>query len=280
MRPIFIFCEGPHDIAFLGRLLEFSGAKPYKEKLKKYPAPLAGLIINRFQSRNIQEARFRSSGPMALECPPILEAAYVLETAQSLLLFFRCVGDKQDEAVRSLLKTLIDLTGESNAPDNRITGFGVVFVNDADVSPVSETLNRIHENYTEVLKPILPNYANLQANGTMKDGDFSCGCLIFSDVEGSSGTLESIIEPIMRKQQCIRHEDADSFVSKHATEGTAAGNSERPSKKQKALLTAAGQIDFPSYSLSVIIRDTAALKWEYLKDDPRCMKCVEVLTGV
>ena len=280
MRPVFVFCEGPHDIAFLGRLLKFNGATPYKESLRNYPSPLAGLIINRFQSRNIEEARFRSSGPFALDCPPILETAYTLPSPERLLLLYRCGGDKQDEAVKALLKTPIDLSGESNAPDNRIPSFGVVFVNDADMSPVSETLDRVRTAYCEVLKPILSKVDQLQANGTIRENGFACGCLIFSDSEEQAGTLESIIEPIMRKQQSARHDDADVLVSKHATVDTAAGNTKRPSKKRKALLTAAGQIDFPSCSLSVIIRDTAALKWEDLKNDPRCTKCVEVLTRV
>ena len=280
MRPVFIFCEGPHDVAFLGRLLQCKGAKPYKEPFKNYPKPLAGLIINRFQTRNIEEARFRSSGPMALDCPPVLEAAYILESPQRLLLLYRCVGDKQVEAVRGLLQTLVDLCSDSNAPDNRIPPFGVLFVNDADISPVGDMLNRICTTYATVLKPVLPNLNELRANSILKSDGFSCGCLIFCNHDGTSGTLENILEPIMRKGQIDRHTDADAFVLKHATSNTVAGNAERPSKKLKAVLTAAGQMDFPSCGLSVIIRDSNALNWEYVKDDAKCLECLHILVSV
>jgi len=156
----------------------------------------------------------------------------------------------------------------------------VVFVNDADINPVADTVSRIHETYGNVLRTVLPNMEDLQANSILSRDGFSCGCLIFSDQDGAGGTLENIIEPMMRKQQPDRHASADAFVAKHASPQTVAGNTERPSKKLKAVLTIAGQIDFPSYGLSVIIRDSDALNWHHLKDDPRCAKCIQVLTGV
>ncbi len=95
-RPILVFCEGPHDIAFLTRLLEESaGAKSVDLPVAKLPEPFGKFFVTRLNNRNANLAKLGGNGPVAPDEPPLLEA--VLKSADELRFwyFLNCCGDNR-----------------------------------------------------------------------------------------------------------------------------------------------------------------------------------------
>ena len=56
---ITVLCEGPHDVAFINRVLKTKGFKSEEAiKLKEYPKPMNELFIQEIKKTNIEELNF------------------------------------------------------------------------------------------------------------------------------------------------------------------------------------------------------------------------------
>lgn len=284
MKPIFILCEGPHDIAFLGRLLKAADVERYKAALDEYqPRSLREFLIGRFKRRDVSGGRFRSTSTIVLENPPILEAAYKLDDPERLLLFHRCVGENQKVANRQFLSDLV-LLAQNGAPDVGIPSFSVIFVCDADDAGVDGKIAALRSDYGDVLEPVLPSFRELIANAPdkiVRCGDFSAGCCVFTSSGKTTGTLEDVVYPLLYQGISARLDDAQKYVATHGVSGTEVARGKNPSaKKQKAALTIAGQIDSPGYALSVVLRDTPAFDDDLLRADTACNTLVQTIIQI
>ena len=288
MKPIFILCEGPHDIAFLGRLLKSIGVKPFEEPLANYqPIPLRKFLITRYQDRDVAGGHFRSTGKnkgaFIAEAPPILEAAYRLEEPARLLLFLRCLGDQHADAIRDFLESVVELSlpGAANVG---LASFGVIFVGDADDNGIESKASYWRKEFEAVLTPVIPRFAELMANAPdkiVRCGDFSAGCCVFTSSGRTTGTLEDVVWPLLYQGISARLDDAQKYVATHGVSGTEVARGKNPStKKQKAALTIAGQIDSPGYALSVVLRDTLAFDDDLLRSDTACNTLIQTLIHV
>ncbi len=286
MKPIFILCEGPHDIAFLGRLLKSTGAKPFEETLGNYqPVPLRNFLVKRYQNRDVEGGRFRSTGSnkgaFIAESPPILEAAFTLEEPpQRLLLFFRCLGNQHADAIRDFLASVVELS-LPGAADIGLASFGVIFVGDADLDGIDAKSNYWRTEFGTVLTPVLPSFGALTVNSpdkVVRDGEFSAGGCVFSAPGETTGTLEDIVWPLLYKKVSARLNDAQKYVATHGFGGTEVNKS--ASKKQKAAMTISGQIDSPGYALSVVLRDTTAFDDDLLRADVVCDMLIQTMTQI
>jgi hypothetical protein len=282
MKPIFVLCEGHHDVAFLGRLLSVAGVEPYKVTLGEYePTSLSKFLIGRYRKRDIEGGRFRSSGSnkgtIVSESPPTLEAAYHLGDPDRLLLFFRCSGDQHTDAIREFLQGLVDLSSPG-APDVGLESFGVIFTGDADQIGVDERIARWRTEFGETLRPVLPNFSKIRQDTFVRDKEFSAACCVFSAPDQQTGTLEDIVWPILYANISPQLDAATNYVEMHGIEGTRVHL--HAVKKRKAALTIAGQLDCPGYALSVVLRDSRAFDDEILRDDAICKKLLQTIMDI
>jgi|ERR1035441_1340569 hypothetical protein len=279
MRPIFVFCEGSQDIAFLCRLIqETSAATPYTIPLKEYPKPLNYFFGLRFSERIIEHAKFRPSGPMVPDNLPVLQAAYKLPDPDRLLLFLNCYGADRTEEVSKFLTLLVGL-GKSPETTKGLPAFGLVFVNDADELGINQRLANLKTTYTPILHTILPRFSLMSANDVLNDGPFSAGCCIFAEPGKNTGTLENILAPLMRVRQQSRQDVAQQFVLDHIP-GTKIEVTTPASRRIKAVLTVAGQHNLYGDSLVVIVRDSDALHREDMAKSLHCCTYAKVLTRI
>ena len=284
MKPIFVLCEGPHDVAFFGRLLKTANVKPYRETLNHYvPKALSAFLIERYRMRDIEGARFRTGRGMVLECPPIFEAAYTLTDPSRLLLFHSCNGDNHLKAIGKFLSNLTELA-RAGAADVGLPSFGVLFVRDADDRGIDARVDQLRAEFTEILKPVLPSIDQLTANDPdkiVRDGDFSAGCCIFSAPDKNTGTLEDIVWPLLQPWMPPRMDEARQYVDTHGVADTAVARGQNPAAKRlKAALTIAGQMDAPGYALSVVMRDTPAFNDEAIRGNSVCQMLTRMVLEI
>lgn len=286
MKPIFVLCEGPHDIAFLGRLLTAFDIQPYEELLGRYqPVVLRNFLLKRYQQRNVEGGHFRSTGTnkgtFIPESPPVLEAAYRLHSPARLLLLFRCLGDQHVDDIGRFLAGLVELA-QPGAADMGLKSFALVLTGDADQAGVDAKVEYWKEHYGPKLQSVLPDFGKLVPNDpeqVVRNGDFRASCCVFAKAGTAMGSLEDVVWPLVYPQLSDRLDEALAYVRKFGVEGTKVTRGRNPdAHKLKASLTIAGQIDSPGYALSVVLRDTKAFDDERLRNDPACGAIVRMLT--
>lgn len=278
MKPVFVLCEGDHDIAFLSRLLEcHPDVKRYKKALKDYePAVLSRFLIQRFSSRNVDGGRFASSGPFVHEMSPTLQAAFTVGTGR-LLLLHKCGSDREHKATRAFLSGIIALAAPG-APGVGLPGFGVVFVRDADNLRAEVRLEELRDAFRDCLAPVLAidGLAQNDAASIVRSGDFSCAACIFSGATPVTGTLEEVVIPLLRGQLENRFGAAMKFIEDFGAKELPDGGS----KRLKAMLNIAGQIESPGCSLSVSLRDSPHLSNDGLQSCRLCQSYLQVIVAM
>jgi hypothetical protein len=98
----FLLCEGPHDVAFLTRILKTKGFKVYSKKLSEYPKPIDKFIMAHIKSlaiedMNLEELRKR---PMPSEA---------LTFGNQLFLLYSMHGDSKKELRQDMIRKIKDL---------------------------------------------------------------------------------------------------------------------------------------------------------------------------
>jgi hypothetical protein len=280
MRPIIVFCEGSHDIAYLSRLLAAtSGATPCNVPVAKLAWPFGKLFLQRLASRNADEARICGHGPVLPDEPPLLETVWELPDQSRQWFFVNCCGDCRAEQINSLLK-LVTVHTQTPEPQYRLNELGVVFVNDADELTIAGRQRWIVESYAKSLISIVPKVHELSANAVLRSGAFGVGTCIFSKPESDRGALEEILAPLMRIADPMRHDLSHGLMDGFAVNGTKIGPGSSACKKLKAALTAAGQPEYPGSSLAVILRESAHLSIKALQEDVCSKRYAAVLLTV
>jgi hypothetical protein len=279
-RPIFVLCEGQHDIAFLTRLLRASiGARPVKTTIASLPPPFAEFFLGRLKARDANDARVGGTGPISPDEPPLLEAIYEAADHSRWWYFMNCVGDGRTEQIKNFLEPWV-VGARIEDPTKRVSEFGVVFVNDADENGIEDRRAAIAQSYGAFFEPILPNFANIAANTIQVTGGYGTGMCIFSEHGRDKGTLENIVWKLWAESHLSRRNQSHDLMKSLAVADTKIGPGSTPSKLLKAIITTAGQTESPGYSLAVVLRDTNALDAEALRADDLCGSYVRVLNEV
>jgi len=249
MRLLFIFCEGAHDIALLGRLLpQVPGVTASTRKLKDFPAPFPGFwkerlghVLARAESR---PAEHRGKLP-----PPWLEMAF--EGGGTLYLLLSMNGMNQRRACSDVLLEWRRLTSLEENPfgSQSVDRWDAAFILDADDEGVQARRTELFDWLKR--ETLIDGHPDGNAWATSRG--YSVGCFVVHGPDSDHGSIEDHWIPIAESAVGDRIQDARSFIAKHET-------SESKVKKRgrvgKATLTIAGQIDHPGDSLAVILRDT------------------------
>lgn len=253
MRPVFVLCEGIHDIALISALLTQSGYPRFEKKLNEYPPIISGLIASQYNKRPVGDARCRSQDLPLMDTSPVFACAHAAEDV--LFLFFIAKGDTANANIKSFFASLIDISGTNNPLDLRLDPFGIVFVRDADDSPSSTKLEGIINDYSDSIAGILPNFRECTLESAIWHENYSASVIIFTKTGTDRGALEDLLEPQLAEYFGSRWQDATAFLGTHCDHLTKLKPTSSTSKRLKAIIAIAGQPDQPGCSQAVIMRE-------------------------
>lgn len=282
MNPILVFCEGAHDIAFLTRTLLATG--DFQEDttpIAKYPAFYKDFLINRFKNREFDpQHKKRGKAPDAERYnrlnPPILWAALrpQRQELQAPLWFFCAFGQDQHPAVCKFIQD-IRRGLEDRRQRNETTGITsdrFAFLYDADEKGEQAKLQQWQQNYAEqfpgIAVPTECGWQQWSESSPTKIGVFILRGTRSDPEVIKTGDLEDITLPLMRRHNESLYQDADALINKHWP--LESGDK----YKRKAAITIAGQMDHPSYSMAVVLKESDHLTNEALNADLACQRIV------
>lgn len=282
MKPVLVFCEGAHDIAFLTRTLLATGDfQEDKTPIAKYPAFYKQFLVKRFQERDFEPQHKKSAKAPNAEnynklAPPVLWAALrPTNQEQTNPLWFFCAFDQDQHSAVCKFIHQVRIGLEFAREKGESTGVDAdafAFLYDADEMGEVAKLQQWHQNYTQQFPGMMfPSESGWQPWGT--SGNTNIGVFILRGTNSSpddlkAGDLEDITLPLMKRHNEALYQDAGDLVDKHWPTGG------KNKFKRKAAITIAGQMDHPSSSMAVILKDSEHLTTEHLNADPTCQRIV------
>lgn len=282
MHATFVFCEGSHDIAFLGRLLTcVGGFSEYTKKLGEFPSPLDRFLTQWLEQHPVENLPVRG---LQRNDPPVLEL--VLQhgvDSERIYLFMNCNGQDRHEPVKLYLtrfaKVFSSPFGTKVHAAAELAGWSMAFFYDADSIGIDGTLELFRERYSGVLGGLsrLRDRAWIRARLTIKEhktADCDMGCFIFSAPGTAQGTLEDGLLSMLQNEDGRLFSASTAFIDGHALDGCKVKKGPE-SKRKKAIITAAAQFDHPSYSMAVFLRDTKMLTFDTLRNNEMCKAIIE-----
>ena len=255
---LFLFCEGPHDVAFCYLVMKYCfGMKTVKDNFSLYPSPLHRLLP--------QNLKKHAAGDMSLDMAhKFFLPDRTVANGDVYVLLFNMGGKTRIDNPKEFLSSFLPLY-ESRAmfskdAESMVRDVRYLFLYDADHEPATKIFTDCQVNF-EYIEDLL--FITQQFNSSPKNPGAAVsadkGVYVLGDTNTGKGTLEDILLPIYTKTQidwCEKAktfiDDAFSFQSEHRNEQQ---HIAARAKKTKAVITAAGQGKRPGRPMSAIIQD-------------------------
>ena len=283
---IAVLCEGPHDVAFLNRILKADGyQQEEKITLGKYPAPMSQLLIQQAQASNVGDLNLQ-------EVRRRLLPAHVLKKGDIFLFLFSLGGDGKQADRIELLNRFRQFVPSPNriripgaADDNQ---YSVLYFFDADDQGVEPRRAAINREVTTALG--VSEQDGFQSPGEVKIiNGLQVGCYVFSELGSDQGKLENVLVPLMQKNNEAIFQAADDFLQKYHEEdrlkklkfrvqadGTVIEKRDKKHKydHKKSLIGTAGQLQLSGLSNQVYIGQSDYLTLSKILSDSQCQEII------
>jgi len=189
MKITIVLCEGPHDTAFLSRMLRGDGYGNYCEQIKGYPTCIRGFLTKQLKSSVSGEKKLQESRIV------MLMPSYALERNGNLLFLFNLGGDSRRERRKTILNHFIELySGEPMEKGIQDDQLRIAFVYDADEKSVDERLKEVKEEIKGLLSGVSVSIGQGQWSSV---GSIAWGAYIFAG-SNRQGRLEDLVLPAMK----------------------------------------------------------------------------------
>ncbi len=237
------FCEGPHDTAFLYRILKTKYYETFKDSLDKLPKVIGNFIIQ--NNKNIEYNKLKIDNLRNEFIPN-----KIMYKKDEIILLYAMGGDTKIANLKILLAHYFNNI-ESKTKDDTQDGksFGSVntkeykflFFYDADYDKQKQ-IDKVNNLF---------DITYLKHNQVIKIDDFYLGVYIFSDKD-DKGTLEDVLFKLMKIGNENIFNEAESYFDNNFDK------SRVPKKiyKDKSLICISGQLQKSGASNVVIIEQT------------------------
>lgn len=286
-----VFCEGPHDVAFLVKILKTAGYKTgNSSKIGDFPSPFDELLKQEAEKSNVEDLNIQELRNSLLPNEVLLKSNY-------FIFFYALGGDGKKSRRIKLLEQLHELMPEEEGERSSLplgTTVTALYFFDADEKGVSERLKEVSKELAEVINGVPPDFLN--TNGLLKpffDGLLNIGAYIFSNDEEEKGDLEDILIPLMTEGNEKIFDDASKYLQNNFDDSRLFPNKlvneeetlkevrETRSKKKlkydepKSLLGVVGQLQKSGGSNTVCIGQTDYLTLDKIGKNKKCQSIIE-----
>ncbi len=286
---VFVLCEGPHDIAFLYRILKTVGFESYKNKIGEYPEPIADFIKQSLNDFAIEDTKLDDLGKR-----PLPSEALIFKDV--LYLFYITHGDPKKERRRFIVENILKFKPEIIETGDNFSAlevgdeinYSIVYFFDANNKGVDSRIQTINSEIAEFTSfKFTKNLLNENGSIAYVKG-IRFGAFIFSN-NGENGKLEDILLPLMEKNNSEIFKQAENFLQlkddSRLKKLEVRRNEQRKvfekrsNKKmrfdlQKSKVCIAGQLQNSGKSNTVVIKDCDFITLEKINESERCQEII------
>ena len=278
-RIILTLLEGPHDTAFVYRILKENGFTTTKKIIKDLPSPLNLYLIN--------PRAFQSSSIESMKIGAVQQSSFpreVLEKGNNTVVLFSTGGVSKADVRKKIITQFnaIKIANNAAAADiEKELSISILVLLDAETEGLD---NRLISIATEIKHAM-----NLEAEPlTINNGkyykldDINFGAFVFTKPGDTKGRLEDTLLPLMRDKNEKIFEDAEGFISqvnqydlfKNKTNNTDPKLITKVDGQdfdfEKSLVSAAGQLQTSGKSNVQVIRESSFLTNQKILGDNHC----------
>ena len=276
---IIVFCEGDHDVAFLSRILLVNGFTPYSKKVKDFIVPLNNLYISALKNKKIEDSEFK------FQRANIKVPYAVFEKNNKLVIFHNLGGD--GNILNGNANKIKDSYHELNdeilrvAKGYDILNYSFLYFLDADDEGVEKRLLEINN--------LLSLSNKLEHYEVVKKDDYEVGCCVFHDSRNTNthGKLENILLDLMIDNNENIFENSKLFIETNPLSDTrqrkflCTDTEEKPDgsiqfKKEKSIISIAGQLQFSGSTNSVIIANSDYITKNDIDNNVVCQNIIKM----
>jgi len=272
-KVIIAFCEGDHDIAVLSKLLSVYGYSPYRKKVKDFPNPLNQLYINILSENIIEDSEFKFQ--RGNKYIPFV----ALSKDEILVIFHNLGGDGNilNGSTTSIIDKYVELNDEALRKVNKYEEINFRFLYFLDADDVG-----VENRLTEVKN--LLGLDRIEHHKIHSKDLFEVGCYVFHDRSNRSknGKLEDLLLALMKPNndqvfnqsiKFVNDNILDSnrqkkYVCGYEAEDRYTGSIQF--KKEKSIISIAGQLQFSGSNNSVIIANSDYIQTDDIKANDCC----------
>ena len=209
---LFALCEGPHDVAFLYRILQVNGLQKYSKPIGEFPAPLNKYFASEAAGENLEQLKLEEVRNRRLP------SEVLAHKDDALVLLYAIGGDSRVEPRQKLLQDVARIYGRHQPEEKKIkTGAtaqcSVLYFFDADQKGSDARLQEVCRELSKVLESEVSLSGNPQqyrhTNG------ITYAAHIFAEAGKPTGKLENILLPLMRQGDEEIFHRAESYVELH-----------------------------------------------------------------
>lgn len=208
---LFALCEGPHDVAFLYRILRVNGLKKYSKTISEFPTPLDKYLTKEAAGENLERLNLEEIRNRRLP------SEVLVYDDNALVLLYAIGGDSKADSRKRLIQDIGSMYGRILTEKEISTGAAaecsVLYFFDADHKGIDRRLQEVCTELSEILKQevslsgVPQQYRH--ANGITYDVH------IFAEAEKQTGKLENILLPLMQKDNEEIFMKAEEYVKLH-----------------------------------------------------------------
>ena len=258
-----IMVEGPHDGAFISKVMQVNGYKTCKKPIGEYnPTFVASYLRGQYKNAPVDELNLQS-----VKQQIVFPSYSLLRGEDEMMLIFQMCGDGRVDKRKKLVGDIFrflqsSMTTEAVSDSGKIT---FVYEFDADEEGVEVRLQQV----TQEIRQIDETFPGITGNGRyVEAAGVRWGVYIFEDGSGK-GRLEDIILPMMEQGNEDIAGCAKDFVDKRIT--FKLFQTVKPtSHPQKARVGVMGQLEKAGTPNSAIIEQSSYLTVEKIKSSPIC----------
>lgn len=268
MNILFIFCEGPHDVQFIRRVLISSNEyDAYNDPITQYAPPLAEYFSYCITAQNLDV--YQIGEPQATKLP---STSLISRDQNTMIIFYNTGGDSKVAFTCELLNELFKFISpdptlglyDTQAGQNN---YSLLFFYDADSGGIENRRTTFCCDYDDIFEGLTDFPVE---NWQIKKG-VPLGLYIFTGDGIEEGTLENTLIHLFSQSNQSLVEESKTLLAKYSNhrESTVP----QRAKKAKSTLTICGQTeeDNAGYSLSVIIKRCSFLNGMFTFDDDKKM---------
>lgn len=260
MKILFIFTEGPHDVAFVKLVLELCLNIKHEQhaKIADFPKPLDSIFL--------QLMKNHSMGDLSLDMVhKFFLPNYVFRAESFFIMLFNTGGMNNYSKLKSLLSQIIQqIKIEDKSYSFRERDMEFLFTYDVDYRTIDERIEEMSNKLFPITEndafPDVKDVQESNPNVLLNEDMDSVNFYIWAN-NGIQGTLEDILLDIYSKSSTELLNASKDFINKNFsenfifTEEITKQNIATKAEKSKACITIAGQGERPARPLAAIITD-------------------------